>query len=157
MNITIIGGGNLGSALAGELATKGHTVILHTSKASIFRSQIRIVEDRREYDSKSFTATDDLKYALCHRRPGLIIVTVPANGLGVLSERMRNRRSGIYVFTIYPTRNYAFRDAGNTGCLQGYRTGSKSSGFWEKKVRSFYRWNPVRKGGAICGASFRAF
>ena len=88
MNITIIGGGNLGSALAGELATKGHTVILHTSKASIFRSQIRIVEDRREYDSKSFTATDDLKYALCHRRPGLIIVTVPANGLGVLSERM---------------------------------------------------------------------
>lgn len=88
MNITIIGGGNLGTALSGELATKGHNVVLYSSKAKIFEPRITIYEDDGEYESKPFSVTDDLQQALCMNSAPLVIVTVPASGLKHLSQEM---------------------------------------------------------------------
>ena len=88
MNITIIGGGNLGTALAGEFATKGHKVVLYSSKACIFSSQITIVEDDGKYLSKPFKVTDDLQYALSEETPQFVIITIPANGLNALAVQM---------------------------------------------------------------------
>lgn len=88
MNIAIIGGGNLGTALAGEFATKGHNVVLYSSKARIFSHQITIVEDDRQYLSLPFTVTEDLEYAVSRKRPQLIIITVPASGLNTVAHRM---------------------------------------------------------------------
>lgn len=88
MNIAIIGGGNLGTALAGEFATKGHKVVLYSSRARMFSRQITIVEDDREYLSKPITVTDDLEYAVSGETPQMIIVTVPASGLNTVACQM---------------------------------------------------------------------
>lgn len=88
MNISIIGGGNLGTALAGEFATKGHRVILYSSRASLFNSRVTVVEDDREYLSEPFAVTDNLEYAIRAAQSPLIIITVPANGLKKIKDEM---------------------------------------------------------------------
>lgn len=88
MNITVIGGGNLGTALAGEFATKGHKVILYSTKAKMFNGRIIITEDDREYVSEPFSVTENLQQAVCNNTASLIIITVPANGLRKIAEEM---------------------------------------------------------------------
>lgn len=86
MNITIIGGGNIGTALVGEFSGKDHNVILYSSKVKDFGKKIQVYEDNGNYISKGFTVTDNMKQAVAQSE--LIINTVPANAVKRIADEM---------------------------------------------------------------------
>lgn len=49
MNITIVGGGNIGSQFAVHCAAKGHSVIIYTSKYKDFSNELEIVDKQLQY------------------------------------------------------------------------------------------------------------
>lgn len=86
MNIAVIGGGNIGTALTAEFSRKNHDVILYTSKAHDFGEKLLVQEDDCQYESGDFRVTNDLQKALEDRE--LIIITIPANAVGNVAESM---------------------------------------------------------------------
>ena len=78
MNITIVGGGNIGTALCAEFAHNGHRVSLLTSKPQLFQSELSVV--LADSDQTVFGTVDRIS-----DRPQdvlssaeLIVVTLPA-------------------------------------------------------------------------------
>ena len=66
MNVLILGGGNIGTSLAGEISrVKGYDVTIYTSKADEFLERIGVVDDERNLTFKSgaIVATKDLESA----------------------------------------------------------------------------------------------
>lgn len=78
MEITIVGGGNIGTQFAVHCAEKGHSVTVYTSKPEFFQNHLNIVDENglvtHEGDIK--TATNDPETAF--RNAELIMITVPA-------------------------------------------------------------------------------
>lgn len=46
MNITVVGGGNVGTLMAAELAKKGHKVTVYTSKPECWRMHIVVFDTK---------------------------------------------------------------------------------------------------------------
>lgn len=44
MNITVIGGGNIGTLMAAEAANKGHKVTIYTSKPELWQNKIEVYD-----------------------------------------------------------------------------------------------------------------
>ena len=79
MNITILGGGNIGMCLVGEISRiKGYEVTLYASKPEMFSETIQVIDDEKKisYQSGAFVTTDDLKQAICNA--DIILCTLPA-------------------------------------------------------------------------------
>lgn len=79
MRITIIGGGNIGTLLAGEMAYKGHSVTVCTSKPYKWNNIIDVLDDRTNVlmSGKINSVTDDLGKAV--ENAEIIWVTLPAH------------------------------------------------------------------------------
>ena len=78
MNVTIVGGGNVGTQFAVHCAEKGHTVIIYTSKPEAFSKKLSIVDETGAVSRQGEIAfaTDDSRLAF--ENADLIFVTVPA-------------------------------------------------------------------------------
>lgn len=78
MNITIVGGGNIGTQFAVHCAAKQHHVIIYTSKPEYFEPHLSIVNESgtTTCECKIAGATDNPEKAF--RNADIIFVTVPA-------------------------------------------------------------------------------
>ena len=52
MNVTIIGGGNIGTLIAAELAKKNHKVTIYTSKPEMWHHEITVYKGSTEEINK---------------------------------------------------------------------------------------------------------
>ena len=78
MNITIVGGGNIGTALCAELAHNGHCVSLMTSKPKQFQTELSVVfADNDQTVSGRIHRISDLPQDVLPSAE-MIIVTLPA-------------------------------------------------------------------------------
>lgn len=78
MNITIVGGGNIGTLMAAEAASKGNNVTVYTSKPDKWHKSIDVYDsdDNLLITSNILKATNDMKIAL--KDADYILITVPA-------------------------------------------------------------------------------
>ncbi len=88
MKTTIIGGGNIGTLMAAELAAKGHQVVIYTSRPHMWQPQIDVYdrEERFALSGKGIVATDDLSLAV--RNAEIVWITVPAQILPSMAEKL---------------------------------------------------------------------
>ncbi len=86
MNITIVGGGNIGTQFAVHCAEKGHDVTVYTSTPELFDGHLSIVDETGTviHEGDIRKATADPQEAFCDAK--LIIVTVPANLMKPVAE-----------------------------------------------------------------------
>lgn len=79
MDITIIGGGNIGTQFAVHCAQKGHSVTMYTSSPEVFGKRLSIVDenDNVTYEGEIVCATDDAEKALSEA--DAVFVTFPSN------------------------------------------------------------------------------
>lgn len=79
MNVTVLGGGNIGMSLVGEISRiKSYDVTLYTSKPELFGTRMDVADDERNMIFKSgvFCATNDLNAAV--KDADVILCTLPA-------------------------------------------------------------------------------
>ena len=79
MNITIVGGGNVGTQFAVHCAAKGHKVTMFTSKPQLFSKRLCIVGENNEtvMEAELFRITDEARVA--YQDAEVVFVTVPSN------------------------------------------------------------------------------
>ena len=80
MNVTIIGGGNIGMCLAGEISRiKWYHVKIYTSKSELFGERITVADDEKgiTFSSGEIIATYDIEYAISDA--DIILCTLPSN------------------------------------------------------------------------------
>lgn len=112
MNITIVGGGNIGTQFAVHCAAKQHRVTIHTSKPQLFQKQLSAVDatgqvfcqgaiyQATDEDARAFSDADvifitlpaDILASFTHRllpyiRPGVKIGLIPGTGGGECALR----------------------------------------------------------------------
>ncbi len=78
MNVTIIGGGNIGTQFAVHCASKGHVTYVLTSKPELFSKDIRIVDEKGETKLIGSGIVPTNNYEDACRGAKLIFVTHPA-------------------------------------------------------------------------------
>ena len=86
MNITIIGGGNIGTQFAIHCANNGHTTTIYTSKPEKFSKELSIVNENSDIllKAKVHTITNNPKIAV--ENADLIFVTVPPFQMKVVAN-----------------------------------------------------------------------
>ena len=86
MNITIVGGGNIGTQFAVHCAEKGHEVTVYTSKPDVFDGHLNIVDENgmttHEGDIK--LATNDPEQAF--RNSDYIMITMPSTMMKSIAD-----------------------------------------------------------------------
>ena len=86
MNITIVGGGNIGTQFAVHCAEKGHFVTVYTSSPELYDGHLEIVDNEgvitHEGNIKFATADPDKAF----KTADLIIVTMPATMMKAISQ-----------------------------------------------------------------------
>jgi opine dehydrogenase len=88
MKITVIGGGNIGTLMAAEMACKGHEVTVFTSHSPRWQCELTIwkSDDTLWRTGKIALATSDLEEAV--RGAELIWVTLPAQMFGAIARKL---------------------------------------------------------------------
>jgi opine dehydrogenase len=133
MNITVVGGGNVGTQFAVHSATKGHKVILYTRNPKEFSKRLSIVDENNNTfaEGEIFLATDDSFIAF--NSAELIFITVPALFLEpIIKEIILNAKNNTFVGLIPGT--------GGGECLfSKYFTGKKFVVFGLQRVPSVSR------------------
>ena len=78
MNITIIGGGNVGTLLAGEFTKKGNKVIIYTRNKKIWKTKITVFDkdNNKEYTYTPYKITENIKEAV--QNANIIFITLPS-------------------------------------------------------------------------------
>ena len=86
MNITVIGGGNIGTQFAVHCAEKGHFVIVYTSNPTVFKKELRIVDDNGYTTHEGIIqyATNDPERAFVNA--DIVFVTYPPMMIASVSE-----------------------------------------------------------------------
>ena len=102
MNICILGGGNIGTVLLGDIASKKeHTVNLYTSKPAKWSKIIRVVdvENNKTIESEINKITNDLKIL---EDADIILSTLPSNVFKKMSKDIMNHISDGTFFGFVP-------------------------------------------------------
>ena len=88
MDITILGGGNVGSLMAAECARKGHSVTLYTSRPGAWAGEVAVYDrdDAFLFAGRIAAVTDDLARAV--RGAELIFITLPAEAFPALARKL---------------------------------------------------------------------
>ena len=88
MNVSIIGGGNIGTLTAAELANKGFDVCVYTSKANSWDGSLEVYngENHLLFEVEGITATNNIGEAV--EDANMIIITYPAQLFKKLSKDM---------------------------------------------------------------------
>lgn len=78
MNITVVGGGNIGTQFAVHCAAKGHNVIIYTRNPTLFDKKLEIVDEKKEILLSGIIqkCTNDNIEAFANAE--LIFITVPS-------------------------------------------------------------------------------
>ena len=123
MNITILGGGNIGTLMAAECARKGHRVTVHTSRPELWSREL-CVHDREDaplFSARIAEVTDDLARAVCGAE--VVFITLPAETFPALARELAPHvRPGQRIGIIPGSggAEFAFRDFLQKGvCLFG--------------------------------------
>lgn len=120
MNITIIGGGNIGTQFAVHCAVKNHNVIIFTNKVEKFQKELQIVDENNVVNHKANIncATNDAEKAF--KNADLIFVTVPAFMMKETADKIAPYyKKGLYIALIPGTGGgeCAFKKAIEQGCI----------------------------------------
>ena len=88
MNIAVIGGGNIGTLMAAELAYKGHNVTVYTSKAFCWGNRIEVFDSKENFllEGNIQCCTGDIKQAVDYA--DMLLVTVPAQTFQDISQKL---------------------------------------------------------------------
>lgn len=78
MNIAVIGGGNIGTLLAGELSAGGNEVRIYTSKPALWSDEIQVLDEEESllYCGKPNLCSDNMEAVL--KDAELVFVAVPS-------------------------------------------------------------------------------
>lgn len=120
MNITIIGGGNIGTLMAAELANQGNTVTVYTSKAICWKNEIEVYDAKDELLLKGNIScvTTDIKRAVVSA--DILFITVPAQiFLNVSKELLPYVKEGQYIGVVPGSggAEFAFKPLIDKGCI----------------------------------------
>lgn len=87
INITIIGGGNIGTQFAVHCASSNHNVIIYTSKPQLFRKQLKITDHSGEtlLSANIQCAVNDI--ALAMKTADMVIVTLPSFCINEIAKK----------------------------------------------------------------------
>lgn len=125
MDITILGGGNVGSLMAAECARKGHSVMLHTSRPGAWPGEVAVYDrdDAFLFTARIAAVTDDLARAV--RAAELIFITLPAETFPSLAVKLLPLLCGDQALGCVPGSGgaeFAFRPfLQKGGCLFGFQ------------------------------------
>lgn len=88
MNITIVGGGNIGTQFAVHCAEKGHGVTIFSNKFSLFERTLKIVDSQNNviHSGEIRQATNDGNLAFNHA--DLVFITTPAFMANSVAEQI---------------------------------------------------------------------
>lgn len=120
MNITIIGGGNIGTLMAAELAHRGYSVTVYTSKAECWQNRIDVFDADGSFVLKGDIqcVTDDIKRATyC---ADLFFITVPAQAFSTaVQELLPYVVEGQYIGIVPGSggAEFAFKPLIEKGCV----------------------------------------
>ena len=78
MNITIVGGGNIGTQLAVHCAEKGHVVTIFSSKPESFQKELTIINEKNEMIHKGTISCATNDPAQAFTNADWILITYPA-------------------------------------------------------------------------------
>lgn len=120
LNITIVGGGNIGTQFAVHCAEKKHDVTIYTSKADKFNSELTITNEKNEITNKAYIkrATNNPKDAF--ENSDIIFVTVPAFMMKETADTIEPFfKEGLYIGLIPGTGGgeCCFKKAIEKGCI----------------------------------------
>lgn len=119
MKITIIGAGNIGTAMAVEMAAKGHSVVMYSSKPDLWSKTIceYDVEDNLLASGEIAKATSDLKEAVSDAE--MIVITVPSFMFGSLGQELESLVNPSQIIGVVPGSGgaeFAFAGLIQKGC-----------------------------------------
>lgn len=120
MNITIVGGGNIGTQFAVHCAERGNKVIIYTTRPNEFSEILYIVDekDRIIHSGRICLATDDANMAF--KDADLIFVTVPAYLMSNMASKILSyAKPGMKVGLVPGTGGgeCAFKQCVEKGCV----------------------------------------
>ena len=120
MNITIVGGGNIGTLMAAEAADKGHAVTVCTSKPDLWKKEIEVYnsDDNLLISTQISKITSSMKDAVSGADH--IWVTVPGDAFmdaspGMLPYATKGQKIGI--IPGFGGAEFAFKKLINKGCV----------------------------------------
>lgn len=146
MNITVVGGGNVGTQIAAHCAEKKHRVTVYTTKPEKFCKTLRVVNEKKEliHEGDIYLATADEKQAF--EDAELVFVTLPAYCMEDCAEKIRRHmREGIMICLVPGTGGgeCAFRHCLEAGAVI----------FGLQRVPSVARL--VEYGSIVCATGYR--
>lgn len=120
MNITVLGGGNIGTLMAAEMAYRGHSVTIYTSKPQCFPGKIEALDREGNFllEGTIRNATSDLEEAV--KDADIIWITMPAQVFGSLAGQLLpyvERGQWIGVVPGSGGAEFAFRQLIDKGCI----------------------------------------
>ncbi len=119
MNVTIVGGGNVGTQFATHCAEKGHKVTIFTNKFSLFAKTLKVVNSHKEviHSGEIQLATNDEKLAFLNT--DLVFITTPAFMANETANKIYpfiNNGAGIVLVPGIGGMECAFRKFLSKGC-----------------------------------------
>ena len=120
MKNTVIGGGNIGTLMAAEMAAKGHEVTVYTSKPERWNKEIDVYDpqDHKLLTGSISKITSDMQEALSEAE--IIWITMPSQVFAELGKKMLPYvRSGQYIGVVPGSggAEFAFRHLIDIGCV----------------------------------------
>lgn len=98
MNITVVGGGNVGTLIAGQLTLKGNKVTIYTRDVSKWSNEITILDKdvEKEYVYTPFKITDNICEAVFNA--DIIFITLPAFAIkNFIMRAEKNIKDGAWI------------------------------------------------------------
>lgn len=88
MKITVIGGGNIGTLMAAEMASRGHSVTVYTSRPAKWQKELTVLspDDKVLFSGTLSNVTSDLKAAVSGS--DLIWITLPAQLFSSFADKL---------------------------------------------------------------------
>ena len=147
MNVTIYGGGNIGTQFAVHCAEKGYAVTIYTSKPELFSYDLTIVDENKQVtrQGRVVCVTNDEETAFS--QADVIFVTVPAFCMKAAAEKIFGyMKSGVKIGLIPGTGGgeCAFKACMNKGAVI----------FGLQRVPSVARL--VEYGKSVCATGYRS-
>lgn len=121
MNVTIIGGGNIGTLIAAELSRKNHIVTVYSSKPEKWHSKITVFGETSDdfmFESEIYKSTNDIEIAL--KDAEFVWITHPSFEFSHLNEIMKDYVKPGMIIAVAPGSGgaeFAFRDLIKKGCI----------------------------------------
>ena len=119
MNITVIGGGNIGTLMSAEAAYKGHSVTVYTSKPHKWEKCIDVYDSNENLLIRGVMSkiTDNMELAL--KDADYVWVTVPAQVFPIIAKKMAPYATSKQKIGIVPGfggAEFIFRSEIEKGC-----------------------------------------